>query len=368
MRVCLICAEFFGWGTRGGFGYATRVIGRELVKRGIEVTAVVPRPRGIAGMQAELDGVRVIGIDRNRPFGAAKAYRAVNADVYHSQQPSLASWVAQEAMPDRVHLATLRDPRAPLDWWRELRHPTHSAARVILTWLYYENRLARRAIRRMDGLYTPAEYLRRKSQRLYRLHRLPGLLPTPVEVPPRVEKSERPTACFVGRWDRVKRPALFFELARSFPDVEFLAIGKAHNAAYERALRARYRDRENLKLIGYVDQFASDALSRYLGQSWVLVNTSAKEALPNTFVEACAHRCAILSAQNPDGFATRFGRQVRGDDFAGGLRALLENERWRELGRLGHAQVVQSHSLEAAAERHLRVYEELLAARRGRAA
>jgi len=43
MRVCLICVEIFAWGKYGGFGRATRLIGRELAKRGVEVFAVVPR-------------------------------------------------------------------------------------------------------------------------------------------------------------------------------------------------------------------------------------------------------------------------------------------------------------------------------------
>lgn len=357
MRVCLICAEFFGWGSRGGFGYATRMIGRELVKQGVSVYAVIPRPRDLPARHAEFDGIRVIGVERSRPSSAMAIYREIDADIYHSQQPSLASWMAQRAMPDRVHLATLRDPRSPKDWWQELSHPTHTPTQVFLTWLYYENPLARRAIHKMDGLYTPAQYLRQKSQQLYRLPIAPDLLPTPVFVPKKVEKAQRPTVCFVGRWDRIKRPEAFFDLAKDFPDVLFLAIGKAHNLGYERDLRARYSAQDNLRLIGFIDQFASHALSDYLGRSWVLVNTSAKEALPNTFIEACAHRCAIISAQNPDNFATRFGRHVQNYDFSGALRDLLQDDRWRRHGQAGYEYVLATNALSAAARRHLEVYE-----------
>ncbi len=42
MRVCLVCIEMFGLGTYGGFGRATRVIGRELVARDIDVCVVAP--------------------------------------------------------------------------------------------------------------------------------------------------------------------------------------------------------------------------------------------------------------------------------------------------------------------------------------
>ena len=46
MRICLICVEIFAWGKYGGFGRATRMLGRELVRRGMSVDAVVPRRKG----------------------------------------------------------------------------------------------------------------------------------------------------------------------------------------------------------------------------------------------------------------------------------------------------------------------------------
>ena len=46
MKICLICVEIFAWGKFGGFGRATRIIGRELVKKGFEVTAIVPLRKG----------------------------------------------------------------------------------------------------------------------------------------------------------------------------------------------------------------------------------------------------------------------------------------------------------------------------------
>jgi len=359
MRVCLICTEFFGLETRGGFGYATRVIGLELVKKGIDVYAVIPRPRTLDKPRIELDGVKVFTVERDKPFSAIDIYREINADVYHSQQPSLASYVAQRAEPGKVHLATLRDPRSWQDWWKEFRHPTHSKLQVLKTCLYYENPLARHAISNMHALFVPANYLVEKSCALYGLVSAPAVLPTPVFVPQSVEKAQKPTLLFVGRWDRVKRPWRFFDLAKDFPDVEFLAIGSAHNQDYELELRKRYSNIPNLQLIGYVDQFANNSLSNYLSTSWILVNTSAKEALPNTFVEACAHRCAIISSLDPDGFASNFGALVVDDDFSKAISYLLENNRWREKGLAGFDYVRARNELGAAADAHISAYRKL---------
>ena len=91
-----------------------------------------------------------------------------------------------------------------------------------------------------------------------------------------------------------------------------------------------------------------------------MVNTAAREGLPNPFLEAAAHRCAILSAVDPDGFASRFGRRVEGDDFAAGLRWLLAEGRWREQGERGHAFVRDTFELGRAVERHLEAYRRVL--------
>ena len=46
MRICLLSTEIFAWGKYGGFGRATRTIGRELARRGLAVSAIVPRRPG----------------------------------------------------------------------------------------------------------------------------------------------------------------------------------------------------------------------------------------------------------------------------------------------------------------------------------
>ena len=128
---------------------------------------------------------------------------------------------------------------------------------------------------------------------------------------------------------------------------------------YDRELRQAYGSLPNLELLGFIDQFRSDGLTQLLSKSWILANTAAREGLPNSFIEAAAHGCAILSAVDPDGFASRFGRQVTDDNFAAGLRYLLENDRWRGLAAAGYQYVRDTFSLENAIDRHLAVYEHL---------
>jgi glycosyltransferase involved in cell wall biosynthesis len=360
MRVCLISMEIFAWGKHGGYGRATRLIGRELVRRGIEVVAVVPR-RGDQGTVELLDGIEVYGFDGRTPWQAASLLRQRNADVYHSQEPSFATYLAWRSLPSRKHVVTLRDTHELRDWLTELRYPSLSRLQVLGNKLYEDNPLVRRAVRQADGVYCAANFLRAKAARKYRLAHIPGFLPTPVAVPETVQKADRPTVCYLARWDRRKRPELFLDLAGRFPNVRFIAFGRSRDAGLERRLRARYGHLTNLEMPGHVDQFESGQVGRVLSESWIMVNTSSREGLPNAFLEAAAHGCAILSRVDPDGFATRFGAHVADDDFAAGLRHLLEGWRWRECGERGRQHVSAVFEMRKSIDQHVAIYGELIA-------
>ncbi len=101
---------------------------------------------------------------------------------------------------------------------------------------------------------------------------------------------------------------------------------------------------------------------KVLSKSWILVNTAAREGLPNAFLEAAAHGCAILSSVDTDGFASRFGATVPDDDFATGLALLLENNRWRECGAHARSFVAQTFETGVAIKSHIDAYEGALCA------
>ncbi len=119
VKICFLCVEIFAWGKFGGFGRSTRVIGRELVKRGVEVTAIVPQRAGQGRWRCSMAS-RVLGFPRTGLFAMTRLIREVDADIYHSQHPSFATWLAQRTMPDRRHVVTFRDPKELEDWWLEL--------------------------------------------------------------------------------------------------------------------------------------------------------------------------------------------------------------------------------------------------------
>lgn len=366
MRVCFICIEMFGVKKFGGFGRATRMIGKELAKLGHEVFAVIPRPRDVTETSFDMDGIKVLSYPALDHEGAFRLLHEIDADVYHSQDASYATHLAQKARPNAAHVITFRDPLDLRDRWVEFKYATSGnvSLKAKLGALFYsfyiDNFQVARAVKRASGRYVAAHFLSPKVAKKYGLAEDPRFLPTPFDIPAPSKKSETPTVCFVARWDQRKQPELFFELARQCPDVRFIAVGGCSDMARDAMLRETYGDIPNLEMPGVIDQFSDDALFRIYEQSWICVNTAAREGLPNIFVEALSYGCAVLSFCDPDGFSSRFGDFVTPDKLEDGLRNLLKDDRWRDLGQAGYDHVKKVFPVQESLRQHLEAYAEAL--------
>lgn len=358
MKVCFVASQLFIHGKYGGFGSLTRTLGKALVQRGVQVYAVTPRRPGQPEHEI-VDGMEVLSHSPRRWSSAIACFRAADCDIYHSEEPTMGTYYAQRAMPGRIHLVTAQDPRDAWDWWTEFRYLSMRRRLTFPVWMAYENNpLVRRAVRSSTRCYVQAHFICDKVRHMYGLDYEPEFLPNPVKIPERpFEKSPAPLVVFLARWDRRKRVERFLELAPQFPGVRFVAVGKAHEEAYDRNLRTRFGGIPNLEMPGFVDQFAGGSLSDYLGPAWVMCNPAARECLPVAYLEAAAHQCAILSYTDPDGFASQMGYHASDGDFAKGLAWLLEKENWRRQGMKGYEYVNTHHALDHAVEQHLAVYK-----------
>jgi glycosyltransferase involved in cell wall biosynthesis len=361
MKICFVVNEFFGWGKYGGFGSATRMIATGLAARGVEVDVVTPIRHGQTRIERG-DGLTIRGFRPSSMHDQIGAYRDSDADIYHSQDPSVGTLLCQRAMPERRHVVTCQDPRTWQDWWIELScYLDERRYKSLLTWPYEDNPLVWRAVRRADAVFSEAKHIVPKAQKKYGLKIAPHFLPNPVPLPEAAPlKADHPTVCFVGRFDKRKRPELFFELAERCPDVQFIAVGAANSSRMDSLLRQRYGAIPNLELTGFLDRFVSPRFAEILSRSWILVNTAAREGLPVTFLEAASYRCAIVSQVDPDEFASRFGYHAEAGDFEAGLRTLLENGSWRACGEAAYDYVRATHGLDVVIDKHLQAYQALM--------
>lgn len=356
-RICLISVEIFAYGKYGGFGKATRTIGSELAKRGYEVFAVVPR-RQDQPEEENLDGITVLSYLPADALSSGSLYKKINADIYHSCEPSLGTWIAQKNVPSARHIATIRDPRDAQDWYLEWRYPSQSKWQVVKNYLYETNFLVRQAVRHNDGVFSPAHFMLPKIKKIYKLKQNPVFLPTPVNIPADIEKSPAPMVLMMSRIDPRKRPELFLALAEKFPDVDFHIAGKSRVPQYETDLRTRW-DRDNIFFHGFVDQFRGSLHHQLMGKSWIIINPAIREGLPNSYLEAAAHQTSILSYVNPDDFASRFGFHAATDNFEEGLTTLLKDDHWKTQALKGYTYVKDTFALETAIDQHEAVYNKI---------
>ncbi|MCW4051437.1 MAG: glycosyltransferase family 4 protein [Candidatus Bathyarchaeota archaeon] len=369
MKICYVSPEFFAWGTHGGFGYLTRTLSTGLAERGIDVCVVTPRRKGQPPVEW-IDEVKVIGYEPYtgyphllKAFASRAAslgsYREADADIYHSQAVSYNTIVAQRTSPSKLHIITFQDPYDEREWRRIAKvEPRYRLTPVHRARIEAERRLLSHACNGADALFSQAHFLVTKARKLFNISKPIGFLPNPVPIyGGSVEKSSQPQVCFLARWDPQKRVELFFEQSRMFPDVRFIAMGHSHDALKDHELRERYRDIPNLVLTGFVSE---EEKSRILAESWALVNTSIREALPVSFLEALAHETPIISGENPDGLTKKYGYHVTGDDYASAIRYCLEDKDRTRKGREGRRLVENLYHVDKVIDRHIKVYENLL--------
>jgi len=350
VRVCYVSPEFFGLGVHGGFGYVTKTLSEGLADRGFDVCVVTPRRNG-QGPVETVNGVKVLSYKPSTglpmPAGALTSRRSyinlireVDADVYHSQAVSLNTYIAQRAAPDKRHLITLQDPYDEREWARIAEVEPRYRGIMHEVRVKFEKHVLSSACRRADTLYTQALFLAEKARRYYGLEEFPGFLPNPVYIPETLHgKSPRPTACFLARWDP-----------------HFTAMGRSHDEAKDRELRERYGGVPNLQLTGFVSE---EEKSRILEESWALINTSVREALPVSFLEALAHGTPIISGENPDGLTANYGYLVEDGDYSAAVKQLLTNDERLEKGNQGRRHVEEVHEASKVVDRHVNIYESL---------
>jgi len=282
-------------------------------------------------------------------------YKKINADIYHSCEPSVGTYLAKKHVPGARHIATVRYPRDAHDWYLDFLYPSKNKWQVIKNYLYESNFIVRHSVRKLDGVYAPAQYMLSKIKRIYGLKEEPVFLPTPVMVPESCTKSATPQVLMMSRLDPRKRPEIFLSLADKFPEVTFHIAGMSRVPEYEHQLKEKYHQ-PNIVFHGFVDQFRDALHHDLMEKSWILLNCAILEGLPNAYLEAAAHQMAILSYVNPDDFASRFGFHAATDNFEEGLNTLLKNDNWKSQGMKGHTHVKETFSLDIAMDQHEKIY------------
>ena len=363
MKICYVTSNFFGWGLYGGFGKLTRTLAVEMSKRGHDVSVLMLRGEGQKPFEIVDPGIKVCSVVQTIPekmsgFHFRKLARMVNADVYHCQSMSVYGFHAFSATPHAKHIYTAQDPMTEQElvevYWRLCGYRDYDPK-----WRFFTYQVYRRMVKlgcKIALVCSQAKYIRPKVRSMFAVSYLPMFLPNPVAVPHGpIYKADEPEVLFLGRWDVIKRVDRFFAIARQLPDVTFICVGKSHTPALDARLRDTASKIPNLVPLGHVKP------DRWLERAWILVNTSVRECLPVSFLEASSYGCAIVSPNNPDDFASNFGVHIQdGSDislYVDAIQCLIDDDSWKKRGNEGRSYVAKTHELHKVITQHERLYE-----------
>jgi len=363
LKVAILANEFMApeIGRTGGFGWAARAAARafrEHPEAGVDPVFLTAEVRSKDGdRETSLDGTRLL-FKRRKGWQALPDLMRERIDLILTidYRPSYRRlfWL----LPRTPVIVWARDPRTPEDEVRieTLRVPGQEDIRP--------QGISRIDTRSLAAVEKRSRLLGRKvllaskfphiKDKLIPTYGIGGthLLPNPDLLDyAALDTTKHPTprVVFLARLDPYKRPWLFVELARRFPHVEFLMLGRSHFKGPGSWQPENLPN--NLKLLGHID--GAEKI-RLLSSAWVLVNSSIYEESPVSMLEAIACETPILSCDESGALAERFGVYTGRFDgtgmeslpaFEAGLRHLLENPAERErLGREGRDWVRQNHN------------------------
>ena len=363
MKVCLIADEFFSWGVYGGFGAFTRKLAGELVKHGVKVEVFVHKisqEQKPVGETEFIDGAKVTTLPRN-PLTKVhrKEFYKTDAQFIHSQCGLYDTSLFFGRNPKAKKIVTVQDLRTKADL--KIIGSTKKKSLLRRVWANHVHRSFEKALEKADVIACQAFLLKPKIREIYHVKKPIRYLPNFVNVSSsKFKKTSSPSVVWLGRLDTIKQPELCFNLARQMPHVTFNILGEAHDKLWQQHLLETYGSIKNLHFHGFN---TGELKEKILSESWILINTSRYECLPVSFLEALAHKCALLSTRNPDNYTRAFGAYTHANikSLIQGLNYLLEKNRWRILGDIGYDHIREVHSTEKGVAAHLQLYGELTA-------
>ena len=214
------------------------------------------------------------------------------------------------------------------------------------------------------SIFSEADFIGTKVRTLFRLPYTPKTLRNPINVFKEVrEKTDRPSFVWIGRWDPQKRPDTMLYVASKLPDYDFYMIGTATRGSkdyisVEEKLSVEFSKYSNIHILGFIDESSK---RNYIGKAWGLINTSIREGLPITFLEALAEGTPIISYVNPDNYVSRFGIKVDYDErsFMQGIDRAVSERLFQKIGQEERLYASMEHGLDAVMNKHIQIYKDL---------
>lgn len=133
--------------------------------------------------------------------------------------------------------------------------------------------------------------------------------------------SDRNYVLWVARCETWKRPEIFLDIVRKFPQYNFVMI--CPMLKHEEVLFQKISsEAKNLKNLEFIEKVPFAKIQPYFDGAKIFIGTSDHEGFPNTYLQACLGSTPIISLNvNPDNFIDEY---KLGYCAGGNLESMLE--------------------------------------------
>jgi len=124
-----------------------------------------------------------------------------------------------------------------------------------------------------------------------------------------VNINEKKNILWVGRAIKEKQPEVFINLAKKFPEEDFVMIclKNKYNLSLLNYWREIFQKARLLKNMKFYEFIPFNKIDNFFKEAKIFVNTSIREGFPNAFIQALKNKTPIVSLSvNPDGFISKY--------------------------------------------------------------
>lgn len=355
IKVGLLVEEFYDkdLGGFGGYGILAReYIAKYIPNSEVEIEVIIGSNSKKERKTITRDGIKIHYLPKNWSSKmdidfiylnlVQKFFKEQKFDIYLSIEMSRIAYEVMKREKDKKLILWVQDPRPYYDWEEIKSVPmSNEYDSYINYYSKWEGRI-QDLLKKLNEekrlvLISQGEYLKKKAIDLYKLPKDIKIeyFPNPVVINDNFNIADKKdNVLFLGRLTPVKRPWIYFELAKKFPENIFYVCGQGTEID---KIIEKYKDIKNLKFMGHV---SGEEKERLLRECKVLVNTSIHEAIPVSFLEAISYGQKLLSCQNPDDITKNngyFTGTILGEgvdqieEFQKGLEFCLENYKEDEI-------------------------------------
>jgi glycosyltransferase involved in cell wall biosynthesis len=291
------------------------------------------------------DGIPVLRFLHPRLSSTWRALKEVDADIYYYRSASMLVGVMAEFCR-RYGKRSIYAAASDADFV-----PGHRQIRYLRDRLLFEH-----GLRNVDHIVVQNAAQLEACRRNF--GREATLIPSSYELPAKRAFSAPECVLWVGRVMQDKRPELFIELARALPHRRFVLVGgSAGDDAYFERVRAMAAELPNLLCTGFLPLAEAET---WFDRARVVVNTSAYEGMPNTFMQAWARGVPTAATVDVGAPVHRYLPEIQAlkDEVE---RLCADPSYWDAASRACKAHFQAVHSSDAVLKRYGEVFEGLYA-------